>query len=123
MAGTPDDLAGLLMALLKDKRSVIEAVVENLQQVSTIKRGTEKLLDTLKERHQTPRAREIDHLEVALALTKSVNKLTQSTEQLLVFALLYVSEGSFDTYSALMMGKVGRGLEDLGQMWKNILNQ
>lgn len=126
MADNMDELASMLLTMLQDKRSVIDAVVANLQQVGTIQKGTERLLEQLEEsRKEQIRNRDedsnIDYGKAVAALTKSVNKLTQSTQQLLVFALLYVSDGSFDVDSALMMGKLGRGKEALQQMFKNKL--
>ncbi len=124
MADSMDELAGILLTMLQDKKAVIGSVIDNLQQVGTIKKGTERLQEILEEnRKEQIRNRDedsnVDYGKAVTALAKSVNKLSQSTEQLLVFALLYVSEGSFDVDSALMMTKLGRGQEALKQMWKN----
>lgn len=119
MADSMDELAGMLLTMLKDRKAVINAVIDNIQQVSTIKKGTERLLEQLDLKPGDPITDEVNPLRVCSVLTKSVNKLTQSTQQLLVFALLYVSEGNFDVDSALMMSKLGRGKEALRQMFKN----
>lgn len=109
----------MLLSMLKDKAGVIETVVANLQQVAKIKQGTERLLEQLDLKPGDEIPKGLDTLRVCVALTKSVNKITQSTQQLLVFALLYVSGSNFDVDSALMMGKLGRGQDALRQMFKN----
>ena len=124
MADSMDELAGLLLTMLQDRQAVIEVVLQNLDQTSTIQKGTQRLLEILEEnRKDQIRNRDedsnIDYGKAVTALAKSVNKLTQSTQQLLVFALLYVSEGNFDVDSALMMSKLGRGKEAIQQMFKN----
>jgi len=124
MADSMEELAGLLMTMLKDKKAVIEVVLRNLDQTSTIQKGTERLLNLLEESRQDQirnrnEESNIDYGKAITALAKSVNSLTHSTQQLLVFALLYVSEGDFDVNSALMLGRIGHGGEALQQMFRN----
>jgi hypothetical protein len=111
--GADAQLKEMLMGFLKDKSVVLGQMSSNLVKLSTVNKGLDRLVELLESDS------EVNFRKTALALTKSLQAVSDLTHQNTICLLIYLSGGNFDSDTARLLNKLGFGQEAVRQIFKN----
>ena len=105
----------IFMDMLKDKESVIKALIKDFDSCEKNRDVLDKLLAMQEE------GKQIDYNKVGKAYSKSLRHLNDVNMRLLILLLVYAQSDAFGSASAQALMKFGRGKEALQEMFKQKL--